>query len=173
MPEHCVAARHGAGDLAGQLCLSGSSTMPEACPSISVCTAGASNKLSPADVPCKHQHRQRLLSCCCCASQGTMDPKIRRKSVGPGADAAPSRNAGPTPALQVVGFHVEGSSPSPGQPSVLADHSPPPGAGSPTPVIIPPAFSNQVWCGSQELSWAEPNPDHCRQPPPFFPFSLR
>ncbi len=42
------------------------------------------------------------------------------------------------PAVQVVGFHVEGGSPSPAlHPSLLAGMMT---AGSPTPVIIPPTF---------------------------------
>jgi hypothetical protein len=40
--------------------------------------------------------------------------------------------------MQVVGFHVEGMSPSPVPPSLLGDRKPV--AGSPTPVIIPPTF---------------------------------
>ena len=42
------------------------------------------------------------------------------------------------PITQVVGFHVEGMSPSPVPPSLLGDRKPV--AGSPTPVIIPPTF---------------------------------
>lgn len=41
------------------------------------------------------------------------------------------------PVKQVVGFHVEGTSPSPTQPSLLQASMT---AGSPTPVIIPPSF---------------------------------
>jgi translation initiation factor eIF-2B subunit delta len=41
------------------------------------------------------------------------------------------------PAKQVVGFHVEGASPSPTPPSLLQGGVT---AGSPTPVIIPPVF---------------------------------
>jgi hypothetical protein len=44
------------------------------------------------------------------------------------------------PAVQVVGFHVEGQSPSPGPSSLLADSMRKITAGSPTPVIIPPHF---------------------------------
>lgn len=45
------------------------------------------------------------------------------------------------PAVQVVGFHVEGQSPSPSPgPSILADSLRKISAGSPTPIIIPPSF---------------------------------
>lgn len=44
------------------------------------------------------------------------------------------------PAVQVVGFHVEGQSPSPAPPSILQDSLRKISAGSPTPIIIPPAF---------------------------------
>jgi translation initiation factor eIF-2B subunit delta len=42
------------------------------------------------------------------------------------------------PVMQVVGFHVEGMSPSPVPNSILGDRKQV--AGSPTPVIIPPTF---------------------------------
>eukprot|EP00877_Chromochloris_zofingiensis_P001956 jgi/Chrzof1/11761/Cz06g09010.t1 len=44
------------------------------------------------------------------------------------------------PAMQVVGFHVEGQSPSPNPASILQDSMRKITAGSPTPVIIPPSF---------------------------------
>ena len=43
------------------------------------------------------------------------------------------------PAVQVVGFHVDGATPSPEQESLLNDDVPF-AASSPTPVIIPPSF---------------------------------
>jgi hypothetical protein len=45
------------------------------------------------------------------------------------------------PQMQVVGFHVEGQSPSPAAPSMLQDSLRTISSGSPTPVIIPPQFS--------------------------------
>ncbi|GIL45451.1 hypothetical protein Vafri_2690 [Volvox africanus] len=45
------------------------------------------------------------------------------------------------PVKQVVGFHVEGASPSPTQPSLLQAAMT---AGSPTPVIIPPSFQREI-----------------------------
>ncbi|GIL72235.1 hypothetical protein Vretifemale_2614 [Volvox reticuliferus] len=45
------------------------------------------------------------------------------------------------PVKQVVGFHVEGASPSPTQPSLLQASMT---AGSPTPVIIPPSFQREI-----------------------------
>ncbi|WIA19399.1 hypothetical protein OEZ85_004019 [Tetradesmus obliquus] len=45
--------------------------------------------------------------------------------------------------MQVVGFHVEGQSPSPSPNSILQDSLRTISAGSPTPVIIPPQFQSQ------------------------------
>lgn len=44
------------------------------------------------------------------------------------------------PQMQVVGFHVEGQSPSPSPASLLQDSLRTISTGSPTPVIIPPQF---------------------------------
>ncbi|GFR40016.1 hypothetical protein Agub_g551 [Astrephomene gubernaculifera] len=50
------------------------------------------------------------------------------------------------PVKQVVGFHVEGATPSPTQPSLLQGTMT---AGSPTPVIIPPTFQRESSHGSR------------------------
>ncbi len=56
------------------------------------------------------------------------------------------------PAMQVVGFHVEGQSPSPSPTSILQDSLRKISAGSPTPVIIPPSFQVPVYEPVQQLS---------------------
>jgi hypothetical protein len=53
------------------------------------------------------------------------------------------------PQQQIVGFHVEGQSPSPSPASILQDSMNAISSGSPTPVIIPPQF--QV--GKQRMIW--------------------
>ncbi|KAG2430459.1 hypothetical protein HXX76_009982 [Chlamydomonas incerta] len=55
------------------------------------------------------------------------------------------------PAKQVVGFHVEGASPSPTAPSLLNTMT----AGSPTPVIIPPTFQRETSHGSRSQGIAD------------------
>ncbi|PNW75836.1 hypothetical protein CHLRE_12g558650v5 [Chlamydomonas reinhardtii] len=55
------------------------------------------------------------------------------------------------PAKQVVGFHVEGASPSPTAPSLLNTMT----AGSPTPVIIPPTFQREASHGSRSQGIAD------------------
>lgn len=60
----------------------------------------------------------------------------------PGIDIAALRRRSDgmvLPHMQVVGFHVEGATPSPIIGSTLLS-SLPAGAGSPSPVIIPPTF---------------------------------
>lgn len=82
----------------------------------------------------------------------------RRMSDGVGAGMqAPANRPGPTPAMQVVGFHVEGASPSPVMGSLLAGTATVVGAGSPTPVIIPPSFQVQ----QPAVSNVFPIKNHC------------
>ncbi|GLI64185.1 hypothetical protein VaNZ11_007377 [Volvox africanus] len=56
------------------------------------------------------------------------------------------------PVKQVVGFHVEGASPSPTQPSLLQAAMT---AGSPTPVIIPPSFQRETSHASRSAAAAD------------------
>jgi hypothetical protein len=50
----------------------------------------------------------------------------------------PSEGHLPVPQQQIVGFHVEGQSPSPNPASILQESMRTVSSGSPTPVIIPP-----------------------------------
>lgn len=69
--------------------------------------------------------------------------------------------------LQVVGFHVEGASPSP-RPTTLSDTASRDVSSSPSPVIIPPLFQVRAhtgfWAASalQHVAWGSAVHLHCR-----------
>jgi hypothetical protein len=56
-----------------------------------------------------------------------------------------------SPPVKVVGFRVEGATPSPGESSLAEAAQANTSTGSPSPVIIPPAFA--VRNGSLDLAW--------------------
>lgn len=59
------------------------------------------------------------------------------------------------PQQQIVGFHVEGQSPSPSPSSILQDSLRTISTGSPTPVIIPPQFQvGREPLLQQQIMWA-------------------
>ena len=58
----------------------------------------------------------------------TMDPGRSKKNVEK------------SPPVKVVGFHVEGATPSPGRETTLGEQPPNVKSNSPSPVIIPPSF---------------------------------
>ncbi len=86
---------------------------------------------------------------------GAQQPPGQLQSTPSVGGVGASSAAAPRPAMQVVGFRVEGVAPSPDNHHFLNMDNRPVGAGSPTPVIIPPSF--QVRRAHLDDSWTPPS----------------